>query len=231
MLTEQNREMHMSDLATVFVVDDDPAARESVAAVVESKGLVVKQFESAEQFLAQFADEACACLLVDVRMAGMSGIDLQQQLAEAGRSIPTIIITGYGDVATAVQAMQNGAVTFLEKPCSQEELWRSIELALHRAGLLQKASQRKTELADRFNRLTANERQVLQRVMEGQPNKRIASELDIGLRTVELRRSHIMKKTEANSLSELIRLAIEVNFPCDLAPPPSGDDTPDSPGL
>lgn len=212
----------MSDVATVFIVDDDPAARESVSAVVESKGLRAKQFASAEQFLADFRGERQACLLVDVRMTGMSGIELQEQLVASGKKIPTILVTGYGNIPMAVQAMQNGAVTFLEKPCSQEALWRSIEIALQQAQELQQNLDRKEGLHERFAQLSKNEREVLLRVIDGQPNKRIASELDIGLRTVELRRSHIMKKTEATSLSDLIRMAIDVGFPNDI-PPPNGD--------
>lgn len=210
----------MSNDATVFIVDDDPAARESVAAVVESRGLSVRQFDSAEAFLESFDGQRRACVLIDVRMNGMSGLDLQEQLVKAGRQIPTIILTGYGDVAMAVKAMQGGAVTFLEKPCPQDELWTSIEQALNLAEKLEDSKQRKTQLRERFARLTASEREVLKRVIEGQPNKRIAADLDIGLRTVELRRSYIMKKTEASSLSELIRMAVEANFPHDLPPPP-----------
>jgi FixJ family two-component response regulator len=213
----------MTEVATVFIVDDDPAARESVSAVVESKGLRAVQFASAEQFLADFRGERHACLLVDVRMTGMSGIELQEQLLANGKQIPTILVTGYGNIPMAVQAMQNGAVTFLEKPCSQDALWHSIEQALQQAQDLQHHQDRKEELRERFARLSKSERDVLQRVIEGQPNKRIATELDIGLRTVELRRSQIMKKTSANSLSELIRMAIEVGFPDDVPPPTTHD--------
>jgi two-component system, LuxR family, response regulator FixJ len=218
----------MSEEATVFIVDDDPAARESVAAVVESRGLHVRQFESAEEFLKHFSGERNACVLVDVRMAGMSGLELQEELVRSGRLIPTIILTGYGDVAMAVKAMQSGAVTFLEKPCPQEELWSSIERALALAQRLDQSTDRKAELQGRFRQLTGSERDVLSRVLDGQANKRIAADLDIGLRTVELRRSYIMKKTHAASLSELIRMAMEANFPHDLPAPrelePQGTD-------
>jgi len=213
----------MREPATVYVVDDDPAARESVAAVVRSRGLQVREFESAEQFLESVEDDDRSCLLVDVRMPGMSGLELQQKLNAAGRSIPIVMITGFGDVAMAVKAMQNGAVTFLEKPCSQEQLWESIELALQRADQQQEAARRKQDLRQRFGKLSHSERDVLARVLEGQQNKRIALDLDLGLRTVELRRSNIMRKTGAASLSDLIRLAIEVDFPNDL-PTPDRDD-------
>jgi FixJ family two-component response regulator len=209
----------MTEQATVYIVDDDPDARESVAAVVHTRGLRVREFDSAEQFLEGFRDEGSACLLVDVRMPGMSGLELQQKLNDSGSSIPTIMITGFGDVSTAVKAMQNGAVTFLEKPCQQDALWEAIDLALTRARSEQESLLRKQELRQRFSKLTANEREVLARVLEGQPNKQIAQEMDLGLRTVELRRSQIMRKLDAGSLSELIRLSIEADFPKDLPPP------------
>jgi FixJ family two-component response regulator len=216
----------MTDQATVYIVDDDPDARESVAAVVHTRGLRVREFDSAEQFLEGFRDEGSACLLVDVRMPGMSGLELQKKLSDAGSTIPTIVITGFGDVSTAVKAMQNGAVTFLEKPCQQEALWEAIDLALTRARSEQESVQRKQDLRQRFSKLTANEREVLARVLEGHPNKQIAQELDLGLRTVELRRSQIMRKLDAGSLSELIRLTIEADFPKNLpAAADRGEDT------
>ncbi len=206
----------MTENAVVYLVDDDADARESVAAVVRSRGLTVREFDSAENFLASNPEDSQACLLIDVRMPGMSGLELQQHLNTSGQSIPTIVITGFGDIATAVKAMQNGAITFLEKPCEQEELWKSIELALHQATEKHKTVQRKQELQERFAKLTGSEREVLHRVMEGQPNKFIATEMDLGLRTIELRRSNITRKTGANSFTELIRMAVEAEFPLNL---------------
>jgi FixJ family two-component response regulator len=203
----------MSSDAIVHIVDDDPAARESVAAVVRSRGLKVQEYDSAEQFLKVERPSGPGCLLLDIRMPGMSGLELQTSLKAAGVRLPTVVITGFGDVATAVKAMQNGAITFLEKPCEQQQLWDALELALAQANQQQASTLRRQELEQRFASLTESERTVLIRVMDGQPNKRIATEMDIGLRTVELRRSNIMRKTGATSLSELIRLAIEAGFP------------------
>lgn len=212
----------MSAEATVFLVDDDAAVRESMAAIARSKGLKVLEFESAEAFLS-YRNAERGCLLVDLRLPGMSGLELQQKLQEAGRAVPTVFISAYGDVPTAVRAMQQGAVTFLEKPCDSADLWAGMELALKQGSLRQLSSESQEALRERFAQLTESEREVLARVVEGQPNKRIAAELDIGLRTVELRRSNIMRKTGANSFSELIRLAIEADFPNERKPTASAD--------
>lgn len=212
----------MSAEATVFLVDDDAAVRESMAAIARSKGLKVLEYESAEAFLT-YRNADRGCLLVDLRLPGMSGLELQQKLLEAGRPVPTVFISAYGDVPTAVRAMQQGAVTFLEKPCDPADLWAGIELALQQGNKRQPLSESRDGLRKRFAHLTESERAVLDRVIEGQPNKRIASELDIGLRTVELRRSNIMRKVGANTFSELIRMAIEVEFPNDQIPSEGND--------
>ena len=200
----------------VFVVDDDQATRESIAAVIGSKKVRVAAFESAEQFLLHYQNQPLACLLIDVRMPGMTGLELQQRLATSGGYLPTIVFSGHGEVSTAVQAMENGALTFLEKPCHHDTLWQSVERALKLAETHYRSSLEQRDLRNKFSLLSPEERQVLVGVMDGTPNKKIASELDMGLRTVELRRSNIMKKTGANSLSELIRMAIEIGFPNDL---------------
>jgi two-component system response regulator FixJ len=196
----------------VYVVDDDPAARESVLALVKTKGVPAVGYSSAEEFLAAYAPDMTGALVLDVRMPGISGLELQQQLRSAGSPLCVMIITGYGDVRTAVRAMQSGAYTFLEKPCQDQELWATIQEALERG---QKQSEQKVEqeeLARRAATLTTSEREVLLRVLEGMPNKQIAQELDIGLRTVELRRSEIMSKFQANSLPELVRMAIRAGI-------------------
>ena len=202
----------MNDKSTVFIVDDDAAARESVVALVSFKGLNAKGFASAEEFLAQYDPGTPGCLVLDVRMPGMSGLQLQQSLRERGSTLPVVVITGYADVPMAVRAMQNGAVTFLEKPCQEQELWRGIESALNVEQAQQALRKQKTELESRLATLTQDEVAVLSKLLEGLPNKRIAADLDIGLRTVELRRSNIMRKMDANSLPELVRMAIMVGF-------------------
>jgi FixJ family two-component response regulator len=202
----------MDPNATVFVVDDDAAARESVLALVSLKGVRAQGFASAEEFLAQFNPQMTGCLVVDVRMTGMSGLQLLQQLHARQSSLPTIVITGYADVPMAVKAMQTGATTFLEKPCQDQELWQAIQQALDKEKSLQSLRRQKGEIEARLAALTDDEVAVLRKLLEGLPNKRIAVDLDIGLRTVELRRSNIMKKMSAASLPELVRMAILIGF-------------------
>ncbi len=198
--------------ATVFVVDDDAAARESVVALVSLKGIPAKGFASAEEFLNQFDHSQTGCLVVDVRMSGMSGLQLLQQLQARGSTLPAIVITGYADVPMAVKAMQSGAMTFLEKPCQEQELWQAIQQALDKEQSLQALRKQTGEIQSRLATLTEDEVAVLSKLLEGLPNKRIAVDLDIGLRTVELRRSNIMKKMGAASLPELVRMAILIGF-------------------
>jgi two-component system, LuxR family, response regulator FixJ len=203
---------------TVFIVDDDPQARELVAAIARSKGWQVREYESAEALLGADRGTGKSCVVLEVQLPGLSGLELQSRLAANGDFVPAVFVTAHGDVPTAVQAMQQGAVTFLQKPASSDALSQAIELGLRRSEEHYAAAQETQDLRDRFAQLTASERNVLERVIQGQPNKQIATEMDIGLRTVELRRSHIMRKTGAASLTHLIRLAIEVGFPDDLPP-------------
>jgi two-component system, LuxR family, response regulator FixJ len=195
---------------SVFIVDDDPAARESVAALVGSHGVTTKTFGSAAEFLTAYAPAQRGCLVVDVRMTGMTGLELQEDLKRRGYSIPVIVITGFADVPTAVRAMRAGAVTFLEKPCSDKELWASIQTALDWESRSQQQRTQREEIVARKATLTPAEAQVLERLLAGKANKAIASELDLGLRTVELRRATIMKKMDANSLAELVRLILSL---------------------
>lgn len=198
--------------ATVFVVDDDAAARESVMAVISAKGVPTKGFASAEEFLAHYQAKLTGCLVVDVRMTGMSGLQLLQQLASSGSTLPAVVITGYADVPMAVKAMQAGAMTFLEKPCQDQELWQAIQQALDREASQQALKRQTSDIQERLTTLTEDEVAVLRKLLEGLPNKRIAVDLDIGLRTVELRRSNIMKKMQAGSLPDLVRMAILIGF-------------------
>lgn len=211
----------MREETTVYVVDGEQAARKETVEIVRSKGLGVRECESAEQLLGELPPESRPeCFIVNADLPGISGLELQQRLCNSGKHSP-LVMTGGGDVRTAVRAMQQGAVTFLQRPCCAQELSAAIELALDRASQQQATQRQKDELRDRFQQLTLSERDVLARVIEGQPNRRIASEMDLGLRTVELRRSNIMRKTGATNLSELIRRAIEVDFPNSLAAPAS----------
>jgi FixJ family two-component response regulator len=192
----------------VSIVDDDPAARDSVAALVRSKGVNVETFTSAEEFLSSFDVSRTGCLVVDVRMAGMNGLELQDALNARKSTLPVIVITGFGDVPTAVRAMKAGAVTFLEKPCQAQELWAVIQRALGDSLNRTQQVTRDSEIQARFDRLTIEERRIMQMMLDGKTNKAIASELDLGLRTVELRRSNIMKKMQAQNFADLVRLSL-----------------------
>lgn len=198
----------MSEEKTVFVVDDDPAARESVSALAESMGLRVETYESAEEFLEELKTSRSGCLVTDVKMEGITGIELQDRLAEAGHEIPVIVITGYANVPMAVTAMQTGAVTLLEKPCNQELLARSIREALDRGETRQGEQRELEEIERRLARLTPAERDVLAMMVAGDANKVIARKLGVGLRTVEARRHQVFDKMGAESLAELVRMAL-----------------------
>lgn len=193
---------------TVYVVDDDPGARESVCALAESMGLRTAGFGSAEEFLGACTGSEAGCLVTDLRMMKMSGLELQQKLLEDGVTLPVILMSGYADVPVAVQAMQTGAVTVLQKPCRQQELWESIRKALDLDQANRQKRTRQQELQERLGRLTPEERAVMDRMVEGKLNKVIAHELDIGLRTVEQRRHNVLRKMEAASLAELVRLVM-----------------------
>jgi FixJ family two-component response regulator len=202
----------MDSDSTVFVVDDDEGARESVVALVRLKGLGAEAFSSAEDFLGQDDPSRKGCIVVDVRMAGMSGLDLLQKLKARKSSLPVVVITGFADVSMAVRAMQEGAVTFLEKPCQEQELWQAIQQALEIEQTQHAQRKQRMETEARLKTLTEDELEVFRRLLAGHANKRIASDLDIGLRTVELRRSNIMKKMQATSLPDLVRMAILIGF-------------------
>ncbi len=193
----------------VFIVDDESAARESVGALVESHGYRAAYFDSAEAFLAQFDRRAQGCLITDHRMVGLSGVELLRILNTDGWSMPVILITAFASVPLAVQAMELGAVTVLEKPCRDQELWHSIERALKLDSDGYAARVRATDVQRRLESLLEEERVVLSRIVQGQQNKAIARELGVGLRTVEARRHSIFLKLQADSLAELLRMVIE----------------------
>lgn len=193
---------------TVFIVDDEPAARASMAALVSSHGLPVKTFASAEEFLTAYDPAERGCLITDVRMPGMNGLELQQRLQQKSATLPVIVITGFADIPLAVRAMQSGAVTFLEKPCADKELWQSLQAALDSEEQADGDRRYRADIIARRASLGPPEMDVLTRMLAGKPNKQIAAELGCGLRTVELRRATIMKKMKAESLPELVRLVL-----------------------
>jgi len=202
----------MDDEGIVVVVDDDQAARESISSFVRSQGVKVAAYESAEAFLEQFDRSKSGCLVTDVRMTGMSGIELLKRLKDENISLQVVVITGFANVPMAVAAMRAGAVTFLEKPCTNESLWQSISLAMERETSRQQREKISQLIEERIKTLTDSEKSVMGMLIEGFPNKQIATQQDLGLRTIELRRAKILQKMKADSLAHLVRMAMTVKF-------------------
>ncbi len=198
----------MTAAATVCVVDDDEAVRDSLQALLESRGFVIDVFESAEALLAADGARRAGCALVDLRMAGMDGIALLERLRADGIHLPVILITGHGDVPVAVRAMKAGAADFIEKPYTNETLLASIARVLEKELAATSKSPQAVEAAARIAGLTPREREVLDQLVLGHPNKIIAHNLDISPRTVEIHRANLMKKMQADSLSHLVRMAL-----------------------
>jgi FixJ family two-component response regulator len=199
----------MTDQATVFVVDDDEQARHSVCALVQSMGLRAQAFASAEEFLASDVSNQPGCLVADIRMRGMSGLELQEELRRRAVWLPVVVLTAYARTPLTVRAMQAGAVTLLEKPYENEDLWDAIRRALAVDAASRAAISHRQELRARLERLTSAERAVLDLIVAGKPNKAIAQRLDVSLRTIENRRRDVLQKLEVESVAELVRLVIE----------------------
>lgn len=195
----------MQDSAIIYVVDDDEAVRQSLAFLLGSAGLAVRLYDSAASFLAGLSGVSGGCLITDLRMPGMSGLELLHALKAKACRLPTIVITGHGDVPLAVEAMKAGAIDFIEKPFDQEVLLGAVKTALERSG---GASEEERAVAAKLASLSARERQVLEGLIDGHSNKAIARDLGISPRTVEVYRANLMTKMEARSLSELIRMAL-----------------------
>lgn len=193
---------------TVFVIDDDEASRLSVCALATSMHVPSTCFASAEEFLASFDPDRPGCIVADVRMPGASGVDLLEILEQRGVRIPVIIVTAFADTPLAVKAMKGGAVTFLEKPCSNHDLRDAIREALARDAANRAGEETRREMRSRLAKLTADERRVLSMLVEGKPNKAIARELDVSLRTVESRRHNVFAKTGTSTVAELVKLVI-----------------------
>lgn len=193
---------------TIYVIDDDEAVRDSVQWLLEGQGFIVRCFESAEAFLTRYDPEEVACAIVDIRMDGMSGLELQERLLERDSPLPLAFITGHGDVPLAVDTMKKGALDFIQKPFQEKQLIplveRMLERAEHSFAAHQQAATREALLA----KLTNRELQVLERIVAGRLNKQIADDLSISIKTVEAHRANIMDKLGANTVAALLKIAL-----------------------
>lgn len=196
----------------IYVVDDDERARESVCALVSSMGLESQAFSSAEQFLDFYEQDQPGCLVTDIRMLGMSGLELQAELVNMGSLLPVIVLTAFATTPVTVQAIQRGAVTLLDKPYLEDDLWNAIRKALAQDARKRVEAAHRQAIRDRINRLTPSERLVLRYVVAGKPNKVIANRLDVSVRTIENRRSEIYTKLKAESVVDLVRMVIEADM-------------------
>jgi RNA polymerase sigma factor (sigma-70 family) len=192
----------------VFVVDDDQAIRSSLKWLIESVGLRVKTFASADEFMRNYYPGRAGCLMLDVRMPGMSGLELQEHFARHDINLPIIIITGHGDVPMAVRAMKAGAIDFIEKPFNDELLLECIRNALAIDHRQRTQQTRRAEIAARLAQLTPREHEVMEMVTDGRSNKEIAVDLGVSAKTVEAHRARVMEKMQAGSLAELVRMAM-----------------------
>jgi len=199
----------MESEPTVFVVDDDKAVREGIALLVKSVGLKVRCFENAQQFLDACDPSQPGCLVLDVRMPGMSGLELREKLAEHKVTLPVIFLTGHGDVGMGVRAIKNGAVDFIEKPPNDQVLLDSVHKAIELDAAQRRRMAEQKSVAERAAKLTPRERQVMARLVQGKSDKQIAFELGISVRGVAFHRANILEKLEVDSVVELTRVAIE----------------------
>jgi len=190
----------------VFVIDDDPSMRTAIKELIEAVGLSCQTFGSGQEFLAAKLPDVPSCLVLDVRLPGLSGLNLQRELAESGTTIPIVFITGHGDIPMSVQAMKAGAVEFLTKPFRDQDLLDAIEQATERDRSARRQRTEMGELGERFGTLTPRERDVMRLVVAGMLNKQIAAELSISEKTVNVHRSQVMQKMRADSLAELVRM-------------------------
>jgi len=190
----------------VFVVDDDLSVREALNSLIRSVGLRVETFASAQDFLQQQRPDAAACLVLDVRMPGLSGLDLQRELAHSGERIPIIFITGHGDIPMSVRAMKAGAVEFLPKPFRDEDLLDAIREALERDQVARQQRAELAEIQDKYDTLTSREREVIVLIVKGMLNKQVAAELGITEITIKVHRRRILQKMKAKSLPALVRM-------------------------
>ncbi|MEC9083157.1 MAG: response regulator FixJ [Pseudomonadota bacterium] len=195
---------------TVYVVEDDEAVRDSLELLLKSDSKPVKTYESANAFLKDYSDKMAGCIVLDIRMPGMDGMELQKKLNDKHSILPIIFVTGHGDVPMVVDAMKEGAVDFIQKPYREEALLEKIEAALEQDQEQRKSLDEKQEIIRRVKSLTPREREIMDRMIAGQANKVIAIELEISQRTVEIHRSRVMHKMGTHSLAHLVRMVLSV---------------------
>ncbi len=198
----------MNEEATVFLVDDNPSALRALTTTAKVVFPRVETFSSAAEFLAAYRPDRAGCLVLDVAMPGMSGLELQRKLIQDKVSLPVVFVTGHGNIPMAVEAMQMGAVNFLEKPVQEQQLWDSIRKALELDAKTRRRLARRRKVEEQLERLTSGERTVLNLILEGKLNKEIAADLKLSVRTIEDRRAKLMKKMDAKCLAELIQLVM-----------------------
>lgn len=194
---------------TVFIIDDDAAVRDSLMLMIEQEGIKVKTFSSGEEFLAAYQSDTCGCAIIDIRMPGMDGLQLQQELSSRDIQLPIIFLTGHGDIPLSVKAIKAGAIDFLTKPVTRESLLHSVRSAILESRRLMTELVNGEDAKSRLADLTEREREVMTLAVAGSPNKEIARRLGISHRTVEIHKSKIMHKTRAANLLELARIASE----------------------
>src|SRR6202161_3293750 len=199
--------MSTQDVPTVFIVDDDRDVRESLQELLESVGLHSESFGTAQEFLSSPRSDGPSCLILDVRLPGISGLDLQHELKRVRISIPIIFLTAHADVPMSVRAMKSGAVEFLTKPFRQQDLLDAVQRSLNRARILREKERELTELRHRYERLSVREREVMNLVVSVMLNKQVAAELGASKATIKMYRAQVMKKMQAKSLPELVRMA------------------------